>query len=617
MSQIPLLAMSETIHPASSILDAFRAGQQTLIVSGRPLSDLHAENQSGSIRTLRAILLEEARESLGMATIDFNLAMGASLDWSGWSAEARSEFEARLGKENCRRLQAGLAAANDRTRTPFDRAYLLLASLLASLSESEPLPPILFLISFAEDLVPCVEPGARPEPLVQISQTLRMLADDYRLRLHPVLFTLIGVPDELEGRICRSYHHLHLPQPGRDEKLRFMRALERDSRYRGATLDGNLEPDGVANLTARTPNLGLERVYRASVLTGQPITADGLANNKRDEVIRMSAGTLAVLDTERVANRRLVGRTTRKAFNILQTWASGLRRGDPRTPTNIILAGGPSTAKTDLCLKVAQESGTPAYSILSPKGSLVGESERRARILFRTFKDLAPAFGMIDEISEAFPMQRSAHNLDGGASQAVTAEMLNALSDGSRAGKTLILATTNCPWRVGAAMASRMFYLPVLMAVREDYPEILTAVAEDFFGESPLDPSADWLIKAAHQFYDKGASPRVMRTLISGKIAMIGTGSEESVISRAAATCAHQDPRDRMSAEYADLFAIRACSDLELLPWHGDSDYPFPIYLKDLVDPIGSPGVVNSRVPHHPAYGSVQGGSNQTRASGP
>jgi len=27
---------------------------------------------------------------------------------------------------------------------------------------------------------------------------------------------------------------------------------------------------------------------------------------------------------------------------------------------------------------------------------------------------------------------------------------------------------------------------------------------------------------------------------------------------------------------------------------------------------IGSPGVVSSRVPHHPAYGSVQGGSNQT-----
>jgi len=32
---------------------------------------------------------------------------------------------------------------------------------------------------------------------------------------------------------------------------------------------------------------------------------------------------------------------------------------------------------------------------------------------------------------------------------------------------------------------------------------------------------------------------------------------------------------------------------------------------------IGSPGVISSRVPHHPAYGSVQGGSNQTRAFGP
>ena len=32
---------------------------------------------------------------------------------------------------------------------------------------------------------------------------------------------------------------------------------------------------------------------------------------------------------------------------------------------------------------------------------------------------------------------------------------------------------------------------------------------------------------------------------------------------------------------------------------------------------IGVPRVISSRVSHHPAYGSVQGGSNQTRASGP
>ena len=31
---------------------------------------------------------------------------------------------------------------------------------------------------------------------------------------------------------------------------------------------------------------------------------------------------------------------------------------------------------------------------------------------------------------------------------------------------------------------------------------------------------------------------------------------------------------------------------------------------RKLRDRIGSPGVVSSRVPHHPAYGSVQGGSN-------
>ena len=43
---------------------------------------------------------------------------------------------------------------------------------------------------------------------------------------------------------------------------------------------------------------------------------------------------------------------------------------------------------------------------------------------------------------------------------------------------------------------------------------------------------------------------------------------------------------------------------------------PFRQNLRRLMA-IGSPGVISSRVPHHPAYGSVQGGSNQTRAFGP
>ena len=48
---------------------------------------------------------------------------------------------------------------------------------------------------------------------------------------------------------------------------------------------------------------------------------------------------------------------------------------------------------------------------------------------------------------------------------------------------------------------------------------------------------------------------------------------------------------------------------------HGNS--PAAESRPDHVSRIGSPGVISSRVPHHPAYGSVQGGSNQRGAFAP
>src|SRR5690606_3411221 len=133
-------------------------------------------------------------------------------------------------------------------------------------------------------------------------------------------------------------------------------------------------------------------------------------------------------------------------LELVRLWAEGIKRGDPRTPTNVILCGAPSTAKTDLALLIARLSQTPVYSMLSPKGSFVGQTEARVRLLFRTFKEMSPAIGVIDEITEAFPTERNTMNLDSGATQSVVAEMLNALSDSSRAGRPLLVATTNCPW---------------------------------------------------------------------------------------------------------------------------------------------------------------------------
>lgn len=133
-------------------------------------------------------------------------------------------------------------------------------------------------------------------------------------------------------------------------------------------------------------------------------------------------------------------------------------------------------------------------------------------------------------------------------------------------------------------MASRFVFVPVLSAVEEDYPAILCAVAGNLLPSAEWDAASEVVQNAARLFFEKGASPRVMRTIISSKIAT-GKGRQPAQLLRQAAEdCAPQHPRDRAGAEYADLFAISVCSDLSMLPWHGRiTEYPLPAYLKGIV----------------------------------
>lgn len=575
--------MPTNSNPVAPILDAYRSGQQTLIVSGRPLSDLHVAGDGG-IRPLLSTLNREAWTEFGMATLLFNLAQGPRWSWEGVSSDQRAEYESRLERSNLP-LAHGVRAAEQHRDPAYERAFLLLSSIKRSIEQPGDMPPVLIIWEFGEDLVPDAERGSRSDWVVQFTELLQLLATDYRRRRHPILMVLSGAVDRIDQRVARALSPVVLAQPDQDEKIEFISALRKLEATAGATLEAGLNDQVIANLVARTPNASLEEAFLASARTRTPLTHKRLIDKKRADVVAMSEGTLSLIDTERVKSTRLVGRTIERPQELLARWADGLRKGDPNTPMNVILAGAPSSAKTDLALLTAMNSRTPVYSIISPKGSLVGQTERQVQTLFRVFKGQSPAFGVIDEITEAFPTERNSMNLDSGASSAITAEMLNALSDSSRAGRTLLIATTNCPWRVGAAMASRFLYLPVLSAIEDDFPEILCAVAASLMREAVWDPKDSTIREAATLFHRKGASPRTMRTLIASKISTTNEGAKPALLLRAAKACAPQDPRDRASAEYADLFAIRACSDLEMLPWHGRlTEFPLPTYLKGIID---------------------------------
>ena len=572
--------MPSASHPIDPALDAIRAGHRALVLGGRSLRDVLTD-ADGRTMSLRGILLQRVHEEFGMGAVSFSLALGGAWEWDGFDSGERAAFEQRLKAANVP-LGIGISASADPARPPYERAYLLLGAIYKSLPAGGKLPALLFLLEFGEDIVPCQARGGASDWVIQIAELLQLIAANTRRDLRLTVL-ISGLPESMERRVLNHLHSVHLPLPDRQEKEQFIGALRQSVLHARATLEEGLDDLIVANLTARTPNLGLEQLYYQSAATGRPVTHVALTERKRADVVAISEGTLNLLDTERVAGIRLVGRTIERPFKLMQTWAEGIKRGDPRTPVNVIFCGAPSTAKTDLALLTALLSRTPAYSILSPKGSFVGQTEARVRLLFRIFKELYPAIGIIDEISEAFPTERNTMNLDSGATQAVVAEMLNALSDSSRAGRTLLIATTNCPWKVSDAMGSRFLFVPVLSAVEEDYPAILCAIAANLLPEVDWDSQDREINAAAAEFYRKGASPRVMRTLISSKIATTGTIGA-ALLARAARACAPQDPRSRASAEYADLFAIRKCSDLEMLPWHGVSDYPLPAYLEGIVD---------------------------------
>jgi hypothetical protein len=573
-----------TPSPIEMIVQACRAGHQTLLVSGRSLFDLHI-NEAGAIRPLRHSLMRRVQADFGMATLRFDMAFGSQWDYAGFSPTERRAYEQRLQQSQLPLLSGIRDAEDGTTYTPHERAFFLLASLQRSLGHGGELPPLLSLWEFAEDIAPDTGHGSLNDWSMQFAEALQSLAHDYQRRRHPLLLILCGTPEWLDDRVVNCLYPVALPQPDRAEKLHFLQQLRATPQHRAAVYEDGLDDHSVANLTARTPNRSLEETFLDSARTGRPITYEELTARKRTDVVSLSEGTLSLLDTERVQNTRLAGRTVTKPLALLSRWAESLKAGNPHTPMSVILAGAPATAKTDLALLTAQAAQVPAYQLISPKGSLVGQTERLVRLQFRVYKELSPAFGFIDEITEAFQMERNGANLDSGASAAVTAEMLSALSDTSRAGKTLLIATTNCPWRVGTAMASRFLFLPVLSALEEDYPAILTTIAAGFFPEETWETDDKVIQAAACLFYRKGATPRTMRTLIAAKLAcQVDALPDPALLLRAAEACALQDPRDRAGAEYADLFAIRACSDLEMLPWHGCiADYPLPESLRGIV----------------------------------
>jgi len=568
------------MNPIEPILQAYTEGHPALLLSGRSLYDFVTDDSR--LRPLLEFLRRTLFREYGMVFITYSLANG--LQWfESWITDEADRCTVREVLRNSHLLEIA-PSANEMVAVVRGIAALSRANTENLKWKDGRAMRFAVCLEFSEHLAPSLINGTQTDAQMIVSELVHLTSQSLALRDSGNLILFHGCESSLIDELaCGALHHIHLPQPDKEEKKEFLKtALEL---YSEASFETGLKPEGVVALTINTPNRGIENLLRASHRGKRVLTAKEISEQKNRDVEQLSEGTLRVLDTYRVKKLQLVGRNIEKPQAVLLKLADCLLRGDTSMPGQVLLAGAPGTAKTDLSLLVSDRSMSPAYEMLSPKGSLVGETERKARLQQQALKEWTPNVAFCDEISEAFPLQRNDEfDGDSGASRAVTATLLTALSDETRRGKSLLIATTNRPWAMGAAMRSRFIVIPVLFPLKEDFPSIIVATAERIAPTSQLNVNDAEITQAADIFYQKGANPRHLRSALSNALLLSGKSAFEpaDILFAAHDLCA---TTDFASTVYADLWAIKGCSSRSFLPWSNAPDkYNFPDYLKGIVN---------------------------------
>ena len=548
-----------------------------MVLTGRSIYDFECR-EDASISTLVRMMAEYAK-TLHLVMVRYSLADGIVVPYGMYEKEDGEKIKKALsdnGISNCS-CKSGECKASQEL-VDILRGISRMATVSASnikWHDGQQMK-FLFLFEFTSDIMP------------NASDVNQKIARELTYQLvysRPFMDNgnFIILSDVVEGKIDSQVQGLvyqkFLPYPNYEEKLVFVKGLRQ--KYPNARCAKELDDKIIANLSSSTPNRGLDLVFRASHNSGLPIEAKVLMEQKSKDVQMISEETITMLDTTRVKDVELQGESVRVPTEFLRGQAEGLRTRDKSIHPNILLMGAPGTGKTDMALLTAKWAGVPIYQLNSPKAGIVGETERRATLQTRIFSTTTPSLGFIDELTEAMPMAR-ANNLDSGASDAVMQALLNTLSDNSRAGKSLLIATTNCGFKMGAAMRDRFVIVPVIMPSMEDFPAIICSIANQVSG-SILDENDDEIRSAAKVFYDKHIMPRRVRAAL--KLACKKDGLSPKDVLEAAKDANPLDESSWISAIYADLCAISLTVSKKLLPWYGrEESYPFPDYIKAILD---------------------------------
>jgi AAA+ superfamily predicted ATPase len=232
----------------------------------------------------------------------------------------------------------------------------------------------------------------------------------------------------------------------------------------------------------------------------------------------------------------------------------------------IVLHGPPGVGKTLAAKWAAATANILVLEFQSQRASLVGEAEQRTRTLHE--KRVEPAFTpnllITDELAH-IPTSRDGN--DGGVTRTQFGDWLSSLSD-PRSRQSIILATTNVPEGLPAALQSRCEFYPVFSPSVDD----LAAILAHRCAALGLTDGTEVCRAMALHLAGHGASPRDLDRMLRRLISTTPQPSWNDV-SRAAQHLLVPDSQWQ-AAQYCDYHSLLTMSDRTCVPWHDRAAMP-------------------------------------------
>jgi hypothetical protein len=283
-------------------------------------------------------------------------------------------------------------------------------------------------------------------------------------------------------------------------------------------------------------------------------------------------GVLRLLDTTGLPV--LVGNYLTPALRVLATFFTCLLKGDRNASPLLIIHGPPGVGKSLAAKWAAATASVLVLELQSQRASLVGESEERSRLFHESRLETAftPNAVFTDENAH---MPTSREGNDGGVSATLFSDWLSALADPRYRGQSLIIATTNVPENLPAALQSRAEFLPVFSPSVEDLAGILAHRCS----ELGLEDDGTCTASAQH-IASKGGSPRDLDRMLR-KVAREHAQPGWNDINNAANNLLVPDSQWH-AALYCDYWSLLTMSDKTSIPWTNRA--AMPAHLAAVID---------------------------------